>query len=52
MSEQIEKTKSLLLDKQGETLKCLEGVSYSNCQLILLSVKAELDNISFVKTNN
>jgi hypothetical protein len=52
MSEQIEKTKVLLLDKQNEILKCLDGVSYLNCQLILSSVKNELDNVSFVQANN
>lgn len=50
MSEQIEKTKSILLDKQNEILKALDGVSYINCQLIISSVKQELDNISFVKS--
>lgn len=52
MSEKLEKTKALLLEKQNEILKCLDGVSHLNCQLILSSVKNELDNVSFVKANN
>ena len=51
MSEQIEKVKQLLLAKQMEILKTLDGISYQNCQQILSSVKAEIDNISFVKAN-
>ena len=52
MSEQVEQVKLLLIEKQMEILKSLDGVSYQNCQQILSSVKAEIDNISFVKAND
>jgi hypothetical protein len=52
MSEQIEQVKRLLIEKQMEILKVLDGVSYQNCQQILSSVKSEIENISFVKIDN
>jgi len=52
MESKIEATKKLQLSKSAEILKCLEGVSYLNCQTILTSVKAELNNVAFVKTDN
>jgi len=52
MSEQIETTKALLLNKQHEILKCLDGVSYLNCQIILESTLNELKNSSFVKIDS
>jgi hypothetical protein len=52
MSEQIDEKKAMMLEKQNEILKCLEGVNATDCRLILSSVSNEIQNVAFVKTNN
>jgi hypothetical protein len=52
MSEQINNKTTMLLEKQNQILKCLEGVSATDCRLILASVSNEIQNVAFVKTSN
>ena len=52
MSEQIDEKRAMFLEKQNQILKCLEGISATDCILILGSVSKEIQNVAFVKTSN